>query len=205
MNYTIFDTPIVKTIARWLSLFIFKVTGWRAEGEMPDIPKYVLIAAPHTSNWDLPNMLFLAFILRAKIYWMGKDAIFRKPFRRVCKWLGGIPIDRSKSNNVVEQSIEQLQKVDKLILTVPPSGTRKKVMYWKTGFYHIARGANVPIVLGYIDYRRKAGGINKVIYPTGDIEADMKVITEFYSTVTGKYPQKMSDVQIAVTKTPKAA
>ncbi len=205
MNYTIFDTPIVKTIARLLSISIFKVTGWRAEGELPDLPKFVLIAAPHTSNWDLPNMLFLSFILKAKIYWMGKDAIFRKPFRRVCMWLGGIPIDRSKSHNIVEQSIEQFQKTDKLILTVPPSGTRKKVMYWKTGFYHIAKGANVPIALGYIDYRRKAGGINQVIYPTGDIEADMKIITEFYSTVTGKYPQKMSDAQVAVSKTQKAA
>lgn len=198
MNYTIFDTPVLKSIVRWLSIFIFKVSGWRAEGDLPDVPKFVLIAAPHTSNWDLPLMLSLGFILRAKIYWMGKDALFQKPFGFIMEWLGGIPIDRSRSNDVVKQSIEEFQKSDQLILAVPPSGTRKKVVHWKTGFYYIAKGAEVPIALGYIDYRRKAGGIHRLVYPTGNIESDMALITEFYSTVTGKYPQQMSGAKVAV-------
>ncbi|MCP4755847.1 MAG: glycerol acyltransferase [Proteobacteria bacterium] len=190
MNYTIFDTPILKTLVRWLVLGILKITGWRAEGELPETRKFVLIAAPHTSNWDLPIMLYLAFVFKVKIYWMGKDTIFRQPFAGFFKWLGGIPIDRSKANNVVDQSIEQLQRHEELILTVPPTGTRKKVTKWKTGFYHIAHGANVPIVLGFIDYRRKVGGLGPVVHPTGDIEKDMKTIMAFYAGITGKYPEK---------------
>ena len=190
MNYTIFDTPVVNTLARMFSLFMLKLTGWKLEGKMPDIPKFVVIAAPHTSNWDLPYTLFFAFALNAKIYWMGKDALFRWPFGGVFKWLGGIPIDRSKSNSVVDTIIEALRKNEELILAVSPSGTRSKVAYWKTGFYHIANGANAPVVLGFLDYRRRAGGIGPVVYPTGDIEEDMKIIREFYSGITGKYPDK---------------
>jgi 1-acyl-sn-glycerol-3-phosphate acyltransferase len=190
LKYTIFDIPVINTIVRWFSILFIKLVGWKAEGKVPDDHKFVMIAAPHTSNWDLPFALFLAFVLRINIYWMGKDAIFKAPFGGLFKWLGGIPIDRSKSNNVVAQSIEQFKNNDKLILMVPPSGTRKKVKYWKTGFYHIANGAGVPIVLGFLDYRRKAGGILSVFHPTGDIEADMNVIIARYEGIVGKYPEK---------------
>lgn len=135
-------------------------------------------------------MLFIVFVLKAKIYWMGKDTIFRKPFKRFFKWLGGIPIDRSKSYNIVAQSIQQFNENENLILTIAPSGTRKRVQKWKTGFYHIANGANVPILLGFLDYRRKVGGFGPMLYPTGDLEADMKTIKKFYDGVTGKYPEK---------------
>jgi len=190
MNYTIFDTPVLKTIVRWLSILFLRITGWRTEDRVPAIPKFVLVAAPHTSNWDLPYALFVAFAIRAKIYWMGKDALFRRPFKGFFKWLGGIPVDRSKSQNVVAQMIRQFDQNDKLILTIAPAGTRKQVKQWKTGFYYIAEGANVPMVLGFLDYRRKVGGMGRVIYPTGDFGADMKAIRAFYDGVAGKYPQK---------------
>ena len=145
-------------------------------------------------------MLFTAFVLRAKIYWMGKDAIFRWPFGGLFKWLGGIPIDRSVANNVVSQSIEQFQKNEKLVLTVPPAGTRKRVLNWKTGFYHIANGAGVPIAMGFLDYKRKVGGIGSVLQPTGDIETDMEIIRSFYRDISGKYPLKsISTVAVKVT------
>lgn len=190
MNYTIFDTPVCKTLLRWFSIFFLRITGWRTEGRLPAIPKFVLVGAPHTSNWDLPYMLFIVFIFRAKIYWMGKETIFRKPFKRFSKWLGGIPVDRSKSYDVVAQSIQQFNENENLILTIAPSGTRKRVKTWKTGFYHIANGANVPILLGFLDYQRKVGGFGPMLYPTGDIESDMKTIRKFYAGVTGKYPEK---------------
>ena len=171
---------------RWLSRFILKISGWRIEGRLPDIPKIVLIAAPHTSNWDFPITLFIAFAVRAKIYWMGKDTLFRFPFGRLFKWLGGIPVDRSRSNNIVEQMIRTFSDNDRLIVTIPPSGTRKKVMKWKTGFYYIAKGAGVPVVLAFLDYRRKAGGFGPVFVPTEDIESDMKEIRAFYSGIHGK-------------------
>jgi len=172
---------------RWISLIILKIMGWNIEGRLPDIPRFVLIAAPHTSNWDFPITIFVAFALKAKIYWMGKEAIFRWPFRNFFRWLGGIPIDRSKSNNIVEQMIQKFAGSEKLIITIPPSGTRKKVIKWKTGFYYIAVGANVPIVLGFLDYKRKIGGIGPVFFPTGDIDADMREMRAYYADMKGKY------------------
>lgn len=186
MNYTVFDTPVVRTFFRILSILILKIAGWKVSGHVPDIPKFVMIAAPHTSNWDLPYTLFVAFAMKVKIYWMGKKELFRPPFGPLLRWLGGIPIDRSKSNGVVGQSIQQLQDAEKLVLTVPPTGTRRKVMHWKTGFYHIAHGAGVPIVLGFLDYGRKMGGVGPLFYPTGDINADMKEIQAFYQDIQGR-------------------
>lgn len=171
----------------WTGLIFLKILGWRVEGKIPDLKKYVIIAAPHTSNWDFPITLALTFALKIKIYWMGKAALFRWPFGAACRWLGGIPIDRSKSNNLVGQSVQAFKERDKLIMVIPPEGTRKKVSYWKTGFYHIARGANIPIVLGFLDYRRKAAGIGPTFYPMGRIEEDMQKIMTFYATITGKH------------------
>ncbi|RPJ15518.1 MAG: glycerol acyltransferase [Desulfobacteraceae bacterium] len=187
MQHTIFDTPVIKTLMRWISLIILKIMGWNIEGRLPDIPRFVLIAAPHTSNWDFPITIFVAFALQAKIYWMGKEAIFRRPFRNIFRWLGGIPVDRSRSNNTVEQMIQKFAGSEKLIITIPPSGTRKKVIKWKTGFYYIAVGANVPIVLGFLDYKRKIGGIGPVFFPTGDIDADMREMRAYYADMKGKY------------------
>lgn len=177
-----------------MSLIFLKMLGWHVEGEIPDIKKFVIIAAPHTSNWDFPISLAVAFALKIKIYWMGKAAIFRWPFGAACRWLGGIPIDRSRSHNVIEQCIQAFNERDKLIMVIPPEGTRKKVSSWKTGFYHIARGANVPIVLGFLDYRHKKGGIGPIFYPTGRIESDMKEIKAFYATITGKHQHLFSNV-----------
>lgn len=190
LNHTIFDAPLWLSVMGFLSRACLKLSGWRVSGKMPNTKKMVIIAAPHTSNWDLPFTLFIAFFLRVKIYWMGKDTIFRPPFKKVFKLLGGVPIDRSKSNSIVNQSIEQFMQRDEFALAIPPSGTRAKVTHWKTGFYHIAVGAKVPIVLGFLDYKRKIGGLGPTIYPTGDLDRDMERIQSFYSGITGKYPEK---------------
>jgi 1-acyl-sn-glycerol-3-phosphate acyltransferase len=191
----------MRTIAR----FLMFCTRWKSSGRLPNIRKFVLIAAPHTSNWDLFYTLLVAFDLKANIYWMGKDTIFKKPFGHLMRWLGGVPINRSKSNNIVEQSIELFHQSDRLILTVPPSGTRSRVTYWRTGFYHIANGASVPIVMGFLDYRLRTGGIGPLVQPTGDITRDMKVISSFYADITGKYPIQMSTVEIHIEPEKKAA
>jgi 1-acyl-sn-glycerol-3-phosphate acyltransferase len=183
-------------IMAWIGLIFLKLLGWRVEGEIPAIKKFVIIAAPHTSNWDFPITLAVTFVLKIKIYWTGKDAMFRWPFGTACRWLGGIPIDRSQSQNVVEQSINAFNAMDDLIMVIPPEGTRKKVSYWKTGFYHIASGAKVPIALGYLDYLRKVGGIGPTFYPTGNIEKDMQEIKSFYATITGKYQDKFSNAAL---------
>jgi 1-acyl-sn-glycerol-3-phosphate acyltransferase len=188
MHRTIFDTPVVNTVLRTLSQVFLKCAGWKIEGALPaNISKCVLIAAPHTSNWDLPYTLMTAFVLRLHIYWIGKEAIFKPPFRGLMRWLGGISVNREKSSNLVAASVLAIQQADhSLQLVVPPEGTRSQVRYWKTGFYYIALGAQVPIVLAYMDYSRKVAGLGPVFYPTGDIEADMRSIQAFYAPFKGK-------------------
>ena len=186
---------MLKSFLHLTSRIILSLAGWHTEGRLPAIPKFVLVGAPHTSNWDLPYTLLTAFALKAPIHWMGKEAIFRRPFKGFFKWLGGIPVRRSQSHNLVEQSIQQFNRNDQLILTIAPAGTRKRVIRWKTGFYHIAFGSGVPIVLGFMDYRRKAGGIGPMVHPTGNMEADMETIKAFYDGVTGKHPARSMRVE----------
>ena len=188
MRNTVHDTFICKTLMRWLALMLFKVSGWRAAGQKPDISKYVIIAAPHTSNWDFVYTICLAFILGIKPVIMMKGAWFKWPMGPFMRWLGAFPVDRSRAHNVVAQSIEAFRKHDPMVLVVSPSGTRRKTAYWKSGFYHIAKGAGVPVVLGYLDYRKKIGGIGPTVYVTGRRERDMETIGDFYATIKGKHP-----------------
>ncbi len=199
MRYTIYDTPVLSFFLQRISLFILGIFGWRLEGKLPDIPKFVAIAT-HTSNWDFPVTLLLAFALRIKITILGKDSLFCWPFGSLFRWCGVIPIDRTKSSNIVERMIQVFRDSEKLVLVVTPEGTRKKVKHWKTGFYYIAMGADVPIVLAFIDYNRKAGGIGPMITPTGDIEADIEVIKSFYANIIEKYPEKSGKVKIRFKK-----
>ena len=192
MQYTIFDTPVLSTAMRLWSRVHLRIFGWKKEGQMPDVPKCVMIAAPHTTNWELPTALMLAFVFRIKIYWMGKNSLFRFPFGGLLRWLGGIPVERGKSTGLVARTIEAFDDNEELIILMTPEGTRSKTGNWRTGFYHMARGAGVPIVPAYLDYRRKAGGIGPVFNPTGDIDADMREIRAFYADVTGKHPDKSS-------------
>jgi 1-acyl-sn-glycerol-3-phosphate acyltransferase len=150
VHHTLFDTPIVNTLLRAFSVGFLKLTGWKIDGSLPpNGRKSVLIAAPHTSNWDLPYTLMVAFALRLNVYWMGKEQLFRPPFRGLMMWLGGIPVYREKSNYLVAASVDATRATDGPVqLIVPPEGTRDKTRYWKTGFYYVAVGAQVPIVIG---------------------------------------------------------
>ena len=188
MHRTIFTTPGVNTILRALSLGFLRATGWKLDGQLPaDQPKCVLIAAPHTSNWDLPYTLMVAFALRLNIYWMGKQQLFRGPWGPVMRWLGGIAVDRSQSTNLVSASATAIRAADgAMCLVVPPEGTRSKTRQWKTGFYWIAHEAGVPIVMAYMDYPRKLSGLGPVFQPTGNVDADMAAIKAWYAPFKGK-------------------
>ena len=191
------DNPFgVSAFMHGLAKLLFRLTGWKVEGQVHQPARFVIIAAPHTSNWDAFIMLTAAYIFRVKIYWFVKEAVFFFPLGILVRAVGGIPIDRSKRMNVVGQAVESFEKNDQLILAVPPEATRKRSTSWKTGFYHIARGAGVPIVLGYIDYRRKVAGLGRAFYPTGDIVEDFKVFAEFYQHVTPKYPEHRGVVAV---------
>ena len=188
MHRTIFDTPVVNTVLRALSVAFLKLNGWKVEGQLPpEAAKSVFIAAPHTSNWDLPYTLMVAFVLRLNICWMGKASIFRWPFGPVMRWLGGIAVNRAQSSNLVAQSAQALEDADgPLQLVVPPEGTRGKTRHWKTGFYYIALQARVPIILAFMDYHRKVGGLGPVFKPSGDVDADMAGIKQFYAPIKGR-------------------
>ncbi|WP_024815149.1 lysophospholipid acyltransferase family protein [Acidovorax sp. JHL-3] len=188
MHHTIFDTPVVNTLLRVVSRATLRLTGWTIEGSLPaHAAKSVLIAAPHTSNWDLPYTLMLAFSLHLRVYWMGKQSLFRAPFGGVMRWLGGIPVNREQSSNLVASSAQAMRAAKgPMQLIVPPEGTRGKTRHWKTGFYFIAQEAGVPIVLAFVDYGRKVGGLGPVFEPTGDLDADMATIKAFYAPIKGK-------------------
>lgn len=188
MQRTLFDTPVVNTLFRALSVAFLRLNGWQVRGELPpQARRCVVIAAPHTSNWDLPYTLMAAFVLNLHIRWMGKWQIFRAPFGALMRWLGGIPVRRETSNNLVAASAQALREGEgHWQLVVPPEGTRSKVRQWKTGFYFIAQEAGVPIVMAYLDYPRKLAGLGPVFSPTGDVAADMASIQAFYRPFRGK-------------------
>jgi len=188
MQRTIFSTPLVRQILRTGSVLFLRHTGWQVQGALPpEARKSVFIAAPHTSNWDLPYTLMVAFALHLDIRWMGKASLFRWPFGGIMRWLGGIAVDRSRSNDLVAASALALAEAPGAMqLIVPPEGTRGKTRYWKTGFYYIAAAARVPIVMAYMDYERKVAGLGPVFVPTGDIEADMGRIKAFYAPFKGR-------------------
>jgi 1-acyl-sn-glycerol-3-phosphate acyltransferase len=194
MHRTIFTTPVVAPLLRAFSTAFLRLKGWTVEGSLPaSAAKSVFIAAPHTSNWDLPYTLMVAFALRLNPYWMGKASIFRFPFGGLMRWLGGISVDRSRANNLVAASAQALADADgPLQLIVPPEGTRSKTRYWKTGFYFIATTAKVPIILAYMDYATRRSGLGPVFQPTGDIEADMARIKAFYQPFKGKNADQFS-------------
>ena len=185
MRTTVFSTPILTPLLRGLALVILSLTGWTTRGEPLDHQRCVLIGAPHTSNWDFPLMLLVVLKLRLRVFWMGKHTLFPFPFGWLMKWLGGIPINRSASHNVVNETVRQYAEHDQLIVLIPPEGTRSKVTRWKTGFYHIANNANVPILLGYVDASKKEAGFADFFTPTGDLEQDMAEIREFYANKKG--------------------
>lgn len=169
-----------------------RLNGWTAYGAVPAAKKYVLIAAPHTSNWDFPFTIALAFQLGIDIRWMGKDALFQGPKGAIFRSLGGIPVDRSKNTNMVDRMVELFAEQDALALAVPAEGTRGKGTYWKSGFYHIASRANVPIALGFLDFTRKRGGIGPLLMPTGDIRRDMDQIRAFYADIGPHRPENFT-------------
>lgn len=180
--------------AGWLWM---KVAGWHfSVDNLPQYRKFVLIANPHTSNWDLPFMLACSYLGGLRISWLGKHTLFRgfgKPF---FTWFGGVPVDRTAPKGMVQQVAEVFQKREELALAIPPSGTRRKTDGWKTGFYYIALEAGVPIIPTYLDWGKKRAGFGPAFIPTGDIEADFEVFREFYEGVKGKIPEWQSPVKI---------
>jgi 1-acyl-sn-glycerol-3-phosphate acyltransferase len=182
-----------KRLARWL----LRLVGWTVVMEPEELPaKYVLIGVPHTSNWDFPIGMSALVALGIKRTWVGKHTLFKPPLGWFMRAFGGVPLDRSKRHNFVEQVIAAFEEADRMVIALTPEGTRSHTRFWKTGFYYIALGARVPIVLGFIDYERKRVGFGPLFEPTGDLEADLKIIRSFYADKIGKQPEKTGTIEV---------
>jgi len=178
--------------ARWL----LGMLGWRIEGQRPDHRKCVLIAAPHTSNWDFPLMLAFAAAFDMKICWMGKHGLFYPPMGWIMAAVGGIPVLRDRGLRLSDAMVAELQARDDLILVVPAEGSRSRGEYWRSGFYHIARQAGVPVVPSYLDFAQKRGGFGPALEVTSDVSADMQKLRSFYAGMEGLYPGQFSPVRL---------
>jgi 1-acyl-sn-glycerol-3-phosphate acyltransferase len=164
-----------------LARLSLRLAGWQFEGEAPKEKKYVALAVPHTSNWDGLLLIGLLQSIGLGMEWMVKDTWVKSPVGPVLRRAGAVGIDRSKHANVVEQMVARFKASDAFVLGIPPEGTRSRREHWKSGFYHIARGADVPVVPGYLDFGRKRAGLGPALRMTGDVRADMDAIRAFYA------------------------
>jgi 1-acyl-sn-glycerol-3-phosphate acyltransferase len=182
------------TFSQRLARAILKMIGWELAGSFPDLPKYVLVGAPHTSNWDFPLAMLLMFGSGVRFNWIGKNSLFRWPLGSFFRRMGGIPVRRESTTNFVGQIVEAFERSTRLIIAIAPEGTRSMVTRWKTGFYYMAVGAQVPLVLGFVDYGRRQVGVGPVIYPSSNIEETFAQLRAFYTDKTGKYPDKHGQI-----------
>ncbi|MBK8046269.1 MAG: lysophospholipid acyltransferase family protein [Anaerolineales bacterium] len=182
----------------------YRSMGWDAEYVEPGIDKYVIIVAPHTSNLD-----FLIGFIFSRAYplpfprFIAKKSAFVGPIGWLGRAVGGIPVDRTQRTNFVDQVAEQFNLHEQFVVAITPEGTRSKVTYWKSGFYHIARAAGVPIVMATIDYGKKQIRYGAVLYPSGDLDADMEKIRKFYEGATGRHPERQGAIEIQPPKSEK--
>jgi len=188
-------------LLRTIATVLLRLGGWRIEGKPPDCRKYVLIAAPHTTNWDFVWVLTFAAYYGMRIQWIGKHTLFRFPYGWVMRRLGGVSVRRHQRQSLVKQMADALKAADSMCLVVPVEGTRGHVTHWKSGFYHIARTAGVPIAMGFLDYSRKRGGIGPLLEPTGDVRRDMDRLRAFYADKLGKFPAKTSPIRLVEEET----
>jgi len=187
---TIFNTPILSSLLRLACIVFLKILGWKIKGELPVENRFVMIAHPHTSNFDLPLMLSVSFVFGLKLHWIGKDELFNGVFGGFMRWMGGLPIVRSGQQDEVERIAGYFAEREKMALAIVPAGTRSKTKGWRTGFYWIAVEADVPILLSFLDFGTKTTGVGPLIQPSGDLDADLAEIQAFYAGMTGKYPDQ---------------
>ncbi len=181
-------------LSRAIGRTILRISGWKLEGEIPNIRKAVFIGAPHTSNWDFPIAITTLFAIGLRLSWMGKHTFVNGPLKPLWHFMDGIPIDRRASHGVVGEMVEQFQSREQLILGLAPEGTRSKVERWKMGFYYIAREASVPIVPIVLDYGRKQIAIGQPIAAVHDINIVKAQLSEFYKGAIGRHPQNYTPI-----------
>ena len=187
--------PTCNFFAHQLGKIVLFLFGWKKAGTVPNSKNIIIIAAPHTTNWDFIFLLATAYSFRIRVNWLGKDSLFRLPLGPLLKFLGGVPVDRSKRNNLVGSLVAQIEAGSGISLVIPPSGTRQKTEYWKSGFYRIAEAAKITLVCGYLDYQKKEGGLGLAFLPS-NLSKDMDRIRKFYEPISGKYQENKSRIRL---------
>jgi 1-acyl-sn-glycerol-3-phosphate acyltransferase len=177
---------------RWASNLLFFLVRWRVAGDFPPHPRAVILAAPHTSNWDGLWMVAAAGIYRVRLNWMGKASLARGPLGWLARLSGLIPIDRSGGKDLVRATVEAFEGADHLLIAIAPEGTRAAVGEWKSGFYHIARLAGVPILFAVMDWGTRTVRISGELWPSGDYEADLEVMRSHYADARGRHAGRFS-------------
>jgi len=184
------------TVKKWLGRLGLWVLGWRADAQIPDTPKFILVGYPHTSTWDFPLFILTAWALGVKSRWAGKQSLFQGPWGGMFRALGGVPVDRAGGKNMVATVAELFESHERLIFGLAPSGSRSYTSHWRSGFYHMARAANVPLVLGSVDFARRSGCLLEVVHLTGDMGADMDRIRAAYAHVRGRNPERQTPIRL---------
>lgn len=190
---TVFRTPVLGGLLRWIGIALLRVKGWQTRLALPDRPGWVAVIAPHTSFWDFPILVSLALKHRVEAHWLGKHTLFRGPFRPFFRWLGGIPVNPADNGEGrVARVVEMFATDPGMQIALAPEAGLSPVTRWRTGFYHIALGAGVPLVLAYADYGRRIAGADEWFLPTGDVAADYERIRCFYAGKQARHPERFA-------------
>ena len=184
---------MISRLAHW----ILRTCGWTPVEQLPDIDKAVFIAVSHTSNWDGVWLIIFKLAMNVRVSFLAKHTLFWWPLGFLLRRWGAIPVDRSQAGSTVRQMVDAFRRNDRLWLALAPEGTRQWKPYWKSGFYQIAMEARVPIFLAFIDYRKKTMGVGGRLDPTGDTDADLAVLRDFYRSCTPKHPELMGPIAFA--------
>lgn len=179
---------------------LLRLAGWRIEGSLPALPQFVVIMAPHTSNWDFPFCILTMFAVGLRITWYGKHTLFRFPVARLLRWFGGLPIDRSMPGGHIATAIAEFRARPQWVLGISPEGTRRRTDQWKLGFYHIAVGAGVPIVTLALDYRHRRLQIGDPFRPTGDLDADLAALAGHFQEEMARHPGRFARPALPVSR-----
>ena len=180
------ESPVLQLAGRT----VLRLLGWRITGEIPDLPKFVIAVAPHTSNWDFVVGMAAMFALDLRLAFLGKHTLFHGPFAPLVRWMGGIPVDRSKPHGVVADAVAEFARMDRRILALAPEGTRRRGAELKSGFLHIARGAHVPVLLAALDYEARCVRLGPCVECGEDVEAERARIAAHFAAVRGKHPHQ---------------
>jgi 1-acyl-sn-glycerol-3-phosphate acyltransferase len=190
---TVFETPVIGSLLRWLSIGFLKILGWRTVPDLPTDSRWLAVIAPHTSYWDFFILVAAALKHRIRARWLGKHTFFRGPGGPLFRWLGGIPTDPTRrGEGRVSQVVDVFRASEELRVAIAPEAGFRRVKRWRTGFYYIALEAGIPLVLAYLDYGTKTVGAGDHFVPTGDVEADFARIRRFYAPMEARHPERFT-------------